>query len=125
MILTGPDFVVRFPFEIKAIAALNGLGETRGRELVYLQELQPRQSMQSELQGFSARASDYDFRLENRKTGAGVRQTGDRPMSKVNLWSPRTTICPEAFIDLRIKPGQESSWRIGYEFYQVATYRVR
>jgi hypothetical protein len=118
---TGPDFVVRFPFEITATVALNGLGETRGKDFVYLQEIQARQSLQSELKGFGATARDYDFRLENRKTGAGVRQTGDRPMSKFNLWSPRTTICPEAFIDLTIEPGKESSWRISYEFYQVAT----
>jgi hypothetical protein len=28
-------------------------------------------------------------------------------------------VCPEAFIDLRIEPGKESSWRIAYEFYEV------
>jgi hypothetical protein len=48
-----------------------------------------------------------------------VRQTGDRPMTKINLWSIRTTVCPEAYIDLSIAPGQTSSWRITYEFYQV------
>ena len=120
---TGPDFVVRFPFEITAVAALNGVAETRGKDFVYLQELQAGQSLQTQLKGFGTTATDYDIRLENRKTGAGVRQTGDRPISKINLWSPRTTICPEAYIDLAIAPGQESSWRITYEFYQVAPSR--
>jgi hypothetical protein len=41
-------------------------------------------------------------------------------MSKLHLWSIRTTVCPEAFIDLRIEPGKESSWRIAYEFYPAA-----
>ena len=116
---TGPDFVVRFPFEITAVAPLNGLAETRGREFVYLKELQTGQTAQTQLRGFGADAKDYDFRLENRKTGAGVRQTGDRPISKINLWSIRTTICPEAYVDLNIAPAHESSWRITYEFYQV------
>jgi hypothetical protein len=71
------------------------------------------------LTGFGPTAKDYDFRLENRKTGASVRQIGDRPISKINLWSPRTTICPEAYIDLTVAPGHTSSWRITYEFYQV------
>jgi hypothetical protein len=75
--------------------------------------------VQTDLEGFGTSAGDYDIRVENRKTGAGVRQTGDRPMSKLHLWSIRTTVCPEAFIDLRIEPGKESSWRIAYEFYQV------
>ena len=116
---TGPDFVVRFPFELTATSPLKGLAETRGKDFVYLQELQARQSLETELTGFGKTAKDNDFRVENRKTGAGVRETGDRPLSKVNLWSPRTTICPEAFIDLKVEPGQESSWRIAYEFYQV------
>jgi hypothetical protein len=117
---TGPDTVARFRFQPRAAGSLNGLAEIRGTDLAYLQELQPKQTVQTDLEGFSASAKDYDIRVENRKTGAGVRQTGDRPMSKLHLWSIRTTVCPEAFIDLRIEPGKESSWRIAYEFYQAA-----
>jgi hypothetical protein len=122
---TGPDIVVRFPFEPKAASPLKGLAEIRGKDFVYLQELQAGQSLQTQLTGFGATAKDYDFRVENRKTGAGVRQTGDRPMSKINLWSPRTTVCPEAFIEVRVAPGRESSWRIAYEFYQVTRSSAR
>ena len=116
---TGPETVVRFAFTPRATGALNGLAQIKETELRYLQELQPRQTVQTDLEGFSASARDYDLRVENRKTGAGVRQTGDRPMSKLHLWSIRTTVCPEAFLDLRIEPGKETSWRIAYEFYEV------
>ena len=116
---TGPDFVLRFPFAITAAAPLNGLAETRGKEFVWLSELQTGQTVQTQLTGFGATAKDHEFRLENRKTGAGVRQTSDRPITKFNLWSIRSNISPEAFIDLSIAPGQSSSWRITYEFYQV------
>jgi hypothetical protein len=114
---TGPDIVVRFPFEPKAVSPLNGLAEIRGREFVYPSEMQ--RSYQTELTGFGPTARDYDFRVENRKTGAGVRQVGDRPMTKINIWAPRTTVCPEAFIDVRVEPGKEESWNIRYEFYEV------
>ena len=117
---TGPDTVARFRFQPRATGSLSGLAEIRGTDLAYLQELQPKQTVQTDLEGFSASAKDYDIRVENRKTGAGVRQTSDRPMSKLHLWSIRTTVCPEAFIDLRIEPGKASSWRIAYEFYQAA-----
>jgi hypothetical protein len=120
---TGPDFVLRFPFEIKAAAALNGAAEIRGKEFVYLKELQTGQTVQTQLTGFGPTAKDYDFRLENRKTGAGLRQTSDRPISRFNLWSIRSNISPEAYIDLSIAPGQTSSWRITYEFYQVPAAR--
>lgn len=117
---TGPDFLVRFPFQITAAAPLNGAAETRGNDFVYLKELQTGQTVQTQLTGFGPDAKDYDIRLENRKTGAGVRQTSDRPISKFNLWSIRSNISPEAYIDLSIPPGQSSSFRITYEFYQVS-----
>jgi hypothetical protein len=120
---TGPDFVVRFPFEPRAAAALNGLGETRGKEIVFLREFVRPQTMFSELTGFGTSDKDYDIRVENRKTGAGVRVTGDRPLSKLLFWSAAQTVCPEPYIDLRIAAGKEASWRIAYEFYQVAPSR--
>jgi hypothetical protein len=120
---TGPDFVVRFPFDLTAVAPLNGLAEIRGKDFVYLQELQTGQTVQTQLKGWGPTAKDYDFRLENRKTGAGVHQTGDRPITKFNLWSIRTNISPEAYVDLTVLPGQTTTWNITYEFYQMPKAR--
>jgi hypothetical protein len=117
--VTGPDFVVRVPFVPHAARPLNGLAEIRGKEVAFLKPFEPKQSVFTELEGFGATPADYDIRVENTKTGAGVRQTSDRPISKLNFWSATKTVCPEAFIDLRIEPGKESSWRIAYEFYEV------
>jgi hypothetical protein len=114
---TGPGIVVRFPFEPKAVSPLNGLAEIRGREFLYPTEMV--RSYQTELTGFGPTARDHEFHVENRKTGAGVRVIGDRPMTKINIWAPRTTVCPEAFIDVRVDPGKEEVWRIRYEFYEV------
>ncbi len=115
---TGPDIRVKFPFEVRATRDLRGLAETRGKELAYLQELQGRgQSVFTDLEGYGPTAKDYDIRVENRKASAGVRQTSDRPMSKLVLWSIRSTVCPEAYIDMKIEPGKEFTWRIAYEFY--------
>jgi hypothetical protein len=122
---SGPDFLVRFPFDLRATADLKDLAEIRGKQLVYLRELYQGQSVYTHLEGFGASSTDYDIVVENRKTGAGVRQTGDRPLSKLAFWSIRTTVCPEPFIDLRIEPGQESTWRISYEFYTAPTSQQR
>jgi len=86
---------------------------------LYLKEFERRQTLQTEIEGFGETAADFDFRVENRRTGAGVHQTGDRPISKIVFWSAGITVCPEAYIDLRVEPGKESSWRIAYEFYQA------
>jgi hypothetical protein len=115
---SGPDFTVKFPFDVKAVAELQGLAEMRGKELHYLKELEPGgQSVHTQLTGFGDSARDFDFRVENRKTGAGVHVTGDRPLWKIDFWSIRTTVCPEEYINMKIEPGKESQWRISYDFY--------
>lgn len=118
---SGPDFVVKFPFDLRATADLKGLAEIRGKELVYLQELQKGQTVFTNLEGHGSGAQDYDIRVENRKTGAGVRQRGDRPLSKVVFWSIRSNISPEPYIEMQIDPGREEKWRIQYDFYKVPT----
>ena len=120
---TGPDIVVRFPFDPRAARALNGLAEIRGRELAFLKEFVKGQTVFTELEGFGTTARDYDFRIEHRQTGAGVRITGDRPLSKLLFWSAALTVCPEPYIDASVEPGKESSWRITYQFYQAASVK--
>jgi 6-phosphogluconolactonase len=114
---SGPDTILRFRFDPRAKADLHGLAETEGMSLHYLRELQSGQTVFSELNGYGGNAADNDIRVENTRTGAAVHQTGDHPMSKLVLWSIRTTVCPEAYIDLQVEPGKEVSWRIAYEFY--------
>ena len=114
---TGPDVVVKFPFDVHNKVDFRGMAETRGKELVYLKEIEKGQSVQSELTGFGTDAKDYDISEENTKTGAGVRQTSDRPVVRINYWSIRSTACPEAYIHMNIEPGKEFTWKIMYNFY--------
>ena len=116
---TGPDFVVRFGFEPRAMRPLGELGALTGRELTFVRELAKGQNVFTELDGFGPTAADYDIRVENRKTRAGVRITADRPIVKFVFWSAPATVCPEPYIDASVAPGHESSWRITYQFYQT------
>jgi hypothetical protein len=116
---TGPDFTLKFAFEPKTARDMGKLAEPRGTQIDYLKVLEGGDVAQAQIQGFGATPADYDFRVENRKTGAGVHVTGDRPLSRMMLWSIRTTVCPEAYIDLHIEPGQELKWNIVYEFYSL------
>jgi hypothetical protein len=114
---TGPDISVHFGFVPQAVKPLQHGGTISGNELTYERELQPRESVFSFLTGFSDKVSDYDMKVENRKTGAGVEQTSDSPISNFNFWSIRTTVCPEAYIHLSIPPGHTAHWTIRYRFY--------
>jgi hypothetical protein len=145
---TGPDFTVKFAFDPKAAREMNGLAELQGRQIVYLKELQEnpnanaapapappppadgaapgrgpgrggRQAASTPIEGFSTDPKDFDIRIENHKTGAGVRITGDHPLWRINFWSVRTTVCPEAYVEVKADPGKETTWRLTYDFYSL------
>lgn len=115
---TGPDFTVRFPFQVHATGNLKDTAATEGDRLIFRHEIQSG-SVSSELIGYGHDSKHNDIRVENRKTGAGVREQGNRPISKINLWATRTTLCPEVFTALRIEPGKKAKWRIAYQFYTL------
>ncbi len=118
---TGPAFSIQFPFKPKAVSDLKGAAEIRGNDIVYLRELAPGNgdSVATYLEGFGSNAEDNDIRVENSKAGAGVRETGDHPIAKLYLWSVRTTVCPEAYISLKIAPKKKATWQVRYEFYTL------
>jgi hypothetical protein len=116
---TGPDVAVRFGFEPKAMRPLNNLAEVRGKDVAFLRDFAAGQTLFTEIEGFGKTAKDHDFRLENRRTGAGVHITGDKPLLKVYFWTHERTVCPEPYIDVSVEAGKESSWTTTYEFYKA------
>jgi hypothetical protein len=114
----GPDFVLKMPFQIKTkLAPGNGLAEARGDQLVYLKALGEKETVFTPLQGFGPTAADYRFTIENKKTGAGMSITGDRPLSNLVLWSIRSVLSLEPFIAMTIEPGQAFTWKYTYTYY--------
>jgi hypothetical protein len=111
----GKAYVLRFPFEVKATRDLRGIMEARGNELIFVQDLEEG-SLFTELEGFGDSADDHEIVIENTKTGAGVKITGDRPISLFNFWTIKTTVCPEPYIELNIAPGEEEEWETEYLF---------
>jgi hypothetical protein len=110
---TGPEMRVRFTFDPQ------GIPEVKGKEIVYTKELAKGQSVAGALTGFGDTAASNDIRVENLKTGAGVREVGDQPVSQLYFWSIPTTVCPEAYIKVHVEPGQTFKWQITYEFYTL------
>lgn len=115
---SGPDMRVKFPFELKASVPFRGPGGPEGKEVVYRQELPADgTSVYGELAGFGNTSQDFDIRVENAKSGAGVRLTADQPLSRIVFWSIRTVLSPEPYIEMKIEPGKEFHWTLNYEFY--------
>lgn len=113
----GPGLVWTFPFEPRAKSDFAGFAAIRGDQVIYLKELQPGERVLTQLEGYRSAAEDHRYSLENLKTGAGVRVTGDRPIARLTFWSRRGAYAPEASIHLHIPPGQSESWSTTYDFY--------
>ena len=96
---------------------MQALASPQGSKLVYSKVLEGAECYSAGFTGFGAEARDNDIRIENRKTGAGVHITGDRPVTRFGYWSIRTVVAPEPYIDLNIEPGQQFTWTYTYDYY--------
>jgi hypothetical protein len=114
---TGPGIVVHFAFEPKAEGQLGAAAKIEGKDLVYVDTLAPRKGVAGYLTGFSNRASDYHFTVEDTNAKVGVEQTSDTPLARLYFWSTSTTICPEGYIHLNVTPGKTGRWKIRYRFF--------
>jgi hypothetical protein len=116
----SPDFEVTFPYSIQADPPPNhDLAELLDNRVIFVKTLAGEDRVQFGIQGYSKDVKDYDIRVENHKMGAGVRITGDRPLSRESLWSIRAPLSVEPFIDMKIPPGEEFTWRITYDYYTL------
>lgn len=117
--MTGPDFAIAVPFQIQTARAPDPkFAEIRGNEIVYLKTLEGQDRVTFPIQGFGKEAKDYDVRIENRKSGASVRVTADRPLASVSLWSIRSVISMEPFVDVSTEPGNTTTWKYTYTYYK-------
>lgn len=117
---TGPDFTISFPFQIQSARAPDPkFAEIRGNQIAYLKTLEGQDRVSFGIQGFSKEAKDYDVRIENHKVGVGVRVISDRPLASLMLWSIRSVISVEPFIDVSTDPGSTSTWRYTYTYYRT------
>ena len=115
---SGPNMEVKFPFAAQADRDMSAMAAQIGdSRLRYSRELLKGESVFTELKGFGSESKDYDFRIENQKSRAGVRIRGDRPLSKLVFWSIKTVLSPEPYVRMEIAPGKTFKWSIRYDFY--------
>jgi hypothetical protein len=115
----GPDVEVRFPFKIEPFNVRGSDIVFGEKQLNYKNAITTANRMQ--IKGFSNSAKDYDIHIENKKTGAGVHITGNRPLSDFVFWTNPNTPCAEAYIHVFAPPGEPMSWQITYDFYSLKT----
>jgi hypothetical protein len=115
----GPDYTFKVPFRIEGTPTDKELAEVRGNQVVYIRPLAREDEVAVTMQGFSTDIKDTEIIIENRKAGAGMRITGDRPLIRSILWSVRTVLAVEPYISIEIQPGGEFTWKNIYEYYTL------
>jgi hypothetical protein len=74
-------------------------------------------SVMHELGGFDPKEMKHaGFTYKHAKSGLSVKASGDRPLSRFNVWAMKTTACPEPFHQLSIEPGKKATWTWKYDF---------
>lgn len=88
----------------------------RGARFEYLKPLVGRDQVSAPLTGFGDQASDNHIRIADTRRGMAVTFKGDRPLTRVELWSIRSVVSFEPFVTLTVAPGQEVRWSYVYDY---------
>jgi hypothetical protein len=114
---TGAAFRITVPFDVRTPQPPDAaLATIRGREIAYARTLVDNERVAFPVEGHGPDISDYDVLVENRATGASVQITSDRPMVRAYLWSIRSVISFEPFVDVTTKPGESTRWTYRYRY---------
>jgi hypothetical protein len=115
---TNAGFAITFPFNVTANPAPDkALAEIEKNKLLYRKTLTGEDRVYFSIEGFSP--DDYRIHIDNTNVHAGMTITGDRPLAKMSLWSIRSVIAVEPFIDISLEPGSQSTWKYNYEYYTL------
>ncbi|WP_410769841.1 hypothetical protein [Fontibacillus sp. BL9] len=114
----GPDYVLKFPFELSPWAdeeeTLAGLTFEQG-EVHW--EHTPDRPFYFRLPGFDGEKYPWMWELLHCPSGAGVREISRFPVSAAAVWGLGHVVAPEIFYEVRLAPGERKTWSRVYEFF--------
>lgn len=109
-----------FPFPITADNPPDAnVVRLEANHFAYLRPLDGKEVVSFHVAGFGGDRRDYDIKVDDTKTGAGVRIVGDQPLTQINVWSIRRVMAVEPYIAIELAPGATKRWSYTY------TYKAR
>ncbi len=114
---SGTAFQISFPFKPSTEADLKGYMEIEDKNFTFIKDINKEKSVFAELNGYSQQVADHMVTVNNRRTGAGVTFTVDKPLHRMVFWACHTTLSPENFIWISVKPGEEEKWVSDYTLF--------
>jgi len=114
---SGPAIRISFPYNISTENDLRDVMEIENKELFFVKSLTKGKSIWMELNGYSDSIKDHHVEVVNKKSGAGVRFSVDKPLYRMVFWACNTTYCPENFIYISVDPGKNEKWVSDYTLF--------
>jgi hypothetical protein len=111
---TGPGLTLSTRYDIAA-GTLAEVAQVAGNKLTFQRALTGEQRIYSPIGGLADSGGSYDVGLHN-ASGAGFHVVGDRPMSRLVVWSFRRTVAAEPYVTLQIAPGKTADWNLEYTY---------
>ena len=90
-----------------------------GNKVVYKKTLAGEDVVSFPITGFGDTASDHEIHVESRVVKAGMSMRGDKPLKRVNLWSIRSNVSVEPFVEVSVAAGKEFQWTSSYRYYSM------
>tara|TARA_B100000809_G_scaffold141837_1_gene139395 strand:+ start:26878 stop:27861 length:984 start_codon:yes stop_codon:yes gene_type:complete len=119
----GKGYVVKFPYTIEPKGSIIGIDEfakISTNKIEFIETIPDGKKVYIQsVGGFDPESKHYEFSIENRNTGAGVKVVGNKPLTKLVFWSSTKTLCPEPYFNIEAKPGETIYWDITYTFYNL------
>ena len=113
----GPDYVVSFPFDFKA-QGLKKEQTQKGRVILFTKKIPTHiNAVVNYPKGYKGPNA---VTVRQTKTGQTIRATTSIPGIRVALHASKTYVCPEQFIEIKLKPGQKKTWTRTHTFGKQA-----
>jgi hypothetical protein len=109
----GPDYTVTASFPLEPDREDPGL-RVEGRVLHLTRTV--KKSPYARFKGQPPDAGAHRIEVRHVPSGLAVIATGDFPVSHMAFWASAKALCPEAFVAIRVAPGETFRWTRTYEF---------
>jgi hypothetical protein len=117
----GKSYTVAAPYDLKPTRPADSkFVNIDGKTATYIADLQGQDRVSFGLQGYSGDVKDYDFTITNKAAGVEVRIQGDHPVTNATVWSIRSILAVEPFIQVQADPGKEFDWSYTYTYSSVS-----
>jgi len=113
-----PEFTTFHPDQFKEKESFYPYALIKDKKIIFLQPfINVEGGIFSVMGGYDKSVAHNHAVIRNIRTHACVDISGDFPLERFHFWANRTTICPEFFIKIDIKPGETRKWTRTYKFF--------